>query len=156
LADRRLARARVEIPHEALATPELDCALVAERIAEAWRFAWADPYRAATHNKGVMNGIDAVALATGNDWRAIEAGAHAWCCRDGQYRPLTRWEIDADGTLVGSIELPLQFGTVGGPIRVHPTVRSNLNVLGVTDAPTLSAIAAAVVLAQNLGALRAL
>lgn len=156
LADRRLSRASCRLDPVHVGTVEMDGREVAERISAAWRFAWADPYRAATHNKGVMNGIDAVALATGNDWRAIEAGAHAWCCRDGQYRPLTRWEIDPDGMLVGSIELPLQFGTVGGPIRVHPTVRSNLNVMGVRDARTLSAVAAAVGLAQNLGALRAL
>jgi len=156
LADRRLARARCRLEPEHLGTATTDGRLVAEGIASAWRFAWADPYRAATHNKGVMNGIDAVAIATGNDWRAIEAGAHAWCCRDGQYRPMTRWEIAPDGALHGSIELPLQMGTVGGPIRVHPTVRSNLALLGVQSARELSAIAAAVGLAQNLGALRAL
>jgi len=155
LADRRLSRARVRIPTERLAAADMDGAEVAEAIAAAWRFAWADPYRAATHNKGVMNGIDAVALATGNDWRAIEAGAHAYCCRDGQYRPMTRWEIEGD-LLVGSIEVPLQFGTVGGPIRVHPTVQQNLELLGVEGARDLSAVAAAVGLAQNLGALRAL
>jgi hydroxymethylglutaryl-CoA reductase len=155
LADRRLSRATVEIPASALATPELDGALVGERIAAAWRFAWADPYRAATHNKGVMNGVDAVALATGNDWRALEAGAHAYWCRDGQYRPMTRWKF-ADGTLRGEISLPMQFGTVGGPIRLHPTVQANLELLGTHDAQQLAAIAAAVGLAQNLGALRAL
>lgn len=156
LADRRLARARCRIEPRHLGTPTMDGRLVAEGIASAWRFAWADPYRAATHNKGVMNGIDAVAIATGNDWRAIEAGAHAWCCRDGRYRPMTRWEIGDDGALYGSIELPLQMGIVGGPIRVHPTVRSNLALLGAKSARELSAIAAAVGLAQNLGALRAL
>jgi hydroxymethylglutaryl-CoA reductase len=134
----------------------MDGAEVAERIASAWRFAWADPYRAATHNKGVMNGIDALAIATGNDWRAIEAGAHAYCARDGQYRPMTRWEIRPDGWLEGSIEIPLQFGTIGGPIRVHPTVQLNLKLLGVTRAQELASIAAAVGLAQNLGALKAL
>jgi hydroxymethylglutaryl-CoA reductase len=156
LADRRLARASVRVPAWALATPDLDGVQVARRIASAWRFAWADPYRAATHNKGVMNGVDAVALATGNDWRAIEAGVHAWCSRDGQYRPVTRWSVDADGDLLGSIELPLQMGTVGGPIRLHPTVRSNLRLLAVTSARDLAAVTAAVGLAQNLGALRAL
>ena len=156
LADRRRARARVRIHPERLSTDDMDGAEVAAGIAQAWRFAWADPYRAATHNKGVMNGIDAVALATGNDWRAIEAGAHAWCCRDGQYRPMTRWEVDDEGFLVGSIDVPLQFGTVGGPIRVHPTVQHNLALLACTGARDLAGIAAAVGLAQNLGALRAL
>ncbi len=156
LADKRLSRASVRVDPARLATADLEGTVVAERITAAWRFAWADPYRAATHNKGVMNGIDAVAIATGNDWRAIEAGAHAYCCRDGQYRPMTRWEIDAEGALCGTIELPLQFGTVGGPIRVHPTVQSNLKLLGATDARDLAAVAAAVGLAQNLGALKAL
>jgi len=156
LADRRLSRARIVLSPDALGTEEMDGREVADRIAAAWRFAWADPHRAATHNKGVMNGIDAVAIATGNDWRAIEAGAHAWCCRDGQYRPMTRWEIREDGRLEGSIEVPLQFGTVGGPIRVHPTVQSNLKLLGVGSARELAGIAAAVGLAQNLGALKAL
>lgn len=156
LADRRLARARVSLRPEHLSSDPEQGRAVAEGIAAAWRFAWADPYRAATHNKGVMNGIDAVAIATGNDWRAIEAGAHAFCCRDGQYRPMTRWVIDAEGTLHGSIELPLQVGTVGGPIRVHPTVQANLRILGVETARELAGIMAAVGLSQNLGALRAL
>ena len=155
LADQRLSRARVVITPEHLATDDMDGQEVAERIAGAWRFAWADPYRAATHNKGVMNGIDSVAIATGNDWRAIEAGAHAYCCRDGHYRPMTRWEIK-DGMLHGSIEVPLQMGVVGGPIRVHPTVQSNLKLLGVDTARELAGITAAVGLAQNLGALKAL
>ena len=155
LADQRLARAYVELEPEHIAGKGTDPILLAEQIAAAWRFAWADPYRAATHNKGVMNGIDAVALATGNDWRAIEAGAHAWCARDGQYRPLTRWTYK-EGRLRGEIELPTQFGTVGGPIRVHPTVQSNLRLMGVETARELAACAAALGLAQNLGALRAL
>ena len=155
LADRRLARASVALEVDSLGTEFVDGHAVADRIAGAWRFAWVDPYRAATHNKGVMNGIDAVALATGNDWRAIEAGAHAWCCRDGQYRPMTRWLVE-DNVLYGSIEVPLQMGIVGGPTRVHPTVQSNLRMLGVTSARELCAITAAVGLAQNLGALRAL
>ncbi|MCB9687130.1 MAG: hydroxymethylglutaryl-CoA reductase, degradative [Alphaproteobacteria bacterium] len=155
LADRRLSRARVTVSPASLQTEDLDGMEVAERIAAAWRFAWADPYRAATHNKGVMNGIDAVAVATGNDWRAIESGAHAFAARDGHYRPLTRFEL-VDGKLEGSIEVPLQIGTVGGPIRVHPTVKANLGLLGVTGARELSGIVAAVGLAQNLGALKAL
>jgi hydroxymethylglutaryl-CoA reductase len=156
LADKRRARARVRVAPAQLSTDDMDGALVAQGIAQAWRFAWADPYRAATHNKGVMNGIDAVALATGNDWRAIEAGAHAWCCRDGQYRPMTRWEVDARGDLIGTIDVPMQFGTVGGPIRVHPTVQHNLAMLGATGARDLAGVAVAVGLAQNLGALKAL
>ena len=155
LADKRLARAYVELEPEHIASDGMDAVQLAERIESAWRFAWADPYRAATHNKGVMNGIDAVCLATGNDWRAIEAGAHAWCARDGQYRPMTRWTFK-NGILRGEIELPTQFGIVGGPIRVHPTVQSNLRMMRVETARELAAIAAAVGLAQNLGALRAL
>jgi hydroxymethylglutaryl-CoA reductase len=155
LADQRCSRASVRLPFQMLDSNDLKGNEVAHRIAAAWRFAWADPYRAATHNKGVMNGIDAVALATGNDWRAIEAGAHAWCCRDGQYRPLTTWRVEEDA-LVGTIEIPLQFGTVGGPIRLHPTVRANLSMLGVNSARELSSVAAAVGLSQNLGALKAL
>ncbi len=156
LADRRCSRARVRLAPECLGGSREHGVEVAKGIAEAWRFAWADPYRAATHNKGVMNGIDAVAIATGNDWRAIEAGVHAYAARDGQYRPLTRWELDDEQHLVGSIEVPMQFGTVGGPIKVHPTVQANFALLGVTTARELSAIAAAVGLAQNLGALKAL
>ena len=156
LADQRIARAKVRLSPASLATDELPGDVVAEKIASAWRFAWADPYRATTHNKGVMNGIDALTIATGNDWRAVEAGAHAWCARDGQYRPLTRWEIDDEGFLVGSIEVPLQLGTVGGSIRMHPTVQANMTLMGQPNSRELSAIAAAVGLAQNLGALRAL
>lgn len=155
LADRRLARANVRIPFDLLDDNGASGAEVASSVAAAWRFAWADPYRAATHNKGVMNGIDAVVLATGNDWRAVEAGAHAWACRDGQYRPVTTWRVH-DDHLVGTLELPLQLGVVGGSIGVHPTVRANLDTLGVKTARELAGITAAVGLAQNLGALRAL
>ncbi|MCB9758296.1 MAG: hydroxymethylglutaryl-CoA reductase, degradative [Alphaproteobacteria bacterium] len=156
LADRRLARAWVTLRPEHLDHGDLSGEDVAAGIAAAYRFAWADPYRATTHNKGVMNGVDAVAIATGNDWRAIEAGAHAFAARDGQYRPLTSWRIGPSGALHGRIELPLQVGTVGGPIRVHPTVQSNLKLLGVTRASELAQVMAAVGLVQNLGALRAL
>jgi len=155
LADRRCARATCAVRFEHLAETPAEGRAIAQGIASAWRFAWADPYRAATHNKGIMNGIDALALATGNDWRAIEAGAHAFAARDGQYRPLTRWEIH-DHALHGSLELPMQFGTVGGPIRVHPTVQANLRLLRCDGARDLAGVAAAVGLAQNLGALRAL
>jgi len=128
---------------------------VAQGIASAYRFAWTDPWRAATHNKGIMNGIDAVALATGNDWRAIEAGAHAWAARDGQYRSLSTWKI-RNGILYGYLELPMQVGTVGGPIRNHPACAANLKILGNPGARQLSEVMATVGLAQNLGALRAL
>ena len=156
LASERLARATCALAPEHLAGPGLPGAEIAAGIAAAWRFAWADPWRAATHNKGVLNGIDPVVIATGNDWRAIEAGAHAWAARDGQYRSLTRWEVAADGRLHGSIELPIQAGTVGGGVRNHPTVAVSLKMLGHPRAQELAGILAAVGLAQNLGALRAL
>ena len=156
LASERLAWARCRIHPDRFNTPKLDGAEVIQGIASAYRFAWADPWRATTHNKGVLNGIDAVAIATGNDWRAIEAGAHAWAARDGQYRSLTSWKVDSDGHLVGSIELPMQVGTVGGAIKTHPTVALAHRMLGRPRARTLSGIMAAVGLAQNLGALRAL
>ncbi len=152
LADRRLARARVAVPVGDLGKGGAE---MAAGIAAAYRFAYADPYRAATHNKGVMNGVDAIALATGNDWRAIEAGAHAYAARDGQYRPLTTWRV-ANGVLHGTLEMPIQVGTVSGPIRVHPTVQANLKLAGVTGARDLALLMAAVGLIQNLGALRAL
>jgi hydroxymethylglutaryl-CoA reductase len=128
---------------------------VAEGIVQGSRFASADPYRAATHNKGIMNGIDAVAIATGNDWRAIEAGAHAYAAREGRYGPLSTWEREGDA-LVGRIELPLAVGTVGGSIEVHPRVRAVHRIMGVTGARELAGLMAAVGLAQNLAALRAL
>ena len=155
LADRRLARAAVHLPVEALARDGREGAAVAARVVRACDLAVVDPYRAATHNKGVMNGIDAVALATGNDWRAIEAGAHAFACRDGAYRSLTAWRV-VDGTLVGSIELPLAVSVVGPLVQVHPQVRRVLELLGVASARELAAIMAAVGLASNLAALRAL
>jgi hydroxymethylglutaryl-CoA reductase len=155
LADRRLARASCRIPVSALAdggTPGDD---IAEGVIQAMRLASADPYRAATHNKGIMNGIDAVAVATGQDWRALEAGAHAFACRDGHYRPLSHWAVE-DGTLRGGIELPLAVGTVGGATRVHPGARLALKLLRVTSARELAAVFASVGLAQNFAALRAL
>lgn len=150
LAVDRKARAFVRIPCEVLGG-----AAVAERIAEADRFARLDPYRAATHNKGILNGIDAVALATGNDWRSIEAGAHAWAARDGQYRGLTRWVVDGEH-LDGRIELPMAVGVVGGTTEAHPTIVTLRRLLGADSAQALAGIFAAVGLAQNLGALRAL
>lgn len=156
LADRRLARAWCTVPKEALALEGLAADEGVTRLVEAYAFAAADPYRAATHNKGIMNGIDAVALATGNDWRALEAGAHAYAARTGRYAPLSVWEKNADGDLVGSIELPIAAGTVGGATRAHPLARLGLKILGVQGARQLAEVLAAVGLGQNLAALRAL
>jgi len=159
LADRRLARARCMVPADALtfkSSGTFSGQEVVRGIVEAAAFAAVDPYRAATHNKGIMNGVDAVVLATGNDWRAIEAGAHAYAARDGQYTSLSHWAPDADGNLVGTLEMPLTVGTVGGATRVHPTAQVALKILGVETAQDLAEIVAAVGLAQNLAALRAL
>ena len=184
LSDRRRAWAEVEIPADAFRSNAFSGSEVIHGIAEANAFAYADPYRAATHNKGIFNGVDAVLLATGNDWRAVEAGAHAWAARDGQYRALTDWHVRgrADSeSLYGRLELPLAVGTVGGATRSHPSARLALRILGLDvqgEAPiesekgrsqangdagqchqgarALSEIVAAVGLAQNLAALRAL
>ena len=156
LADRRLARARCTIRTVDLAFNQFKGEEVRDNILIAWAFAAADPYRAATHNKGIMNGIDAVALATGNDWRAIEAGAHAYASRSGRYTSLSSWGKDADGNLVGSLELPMAAGTVGGATRVHPAARAALKLMGVNSAAQLAEVLVAVGLAQNLAALRAL
>jgi hydroxymethylglutaryl-CoA reductase len=157
LADRRLARATCTIPPTELESDEtdLDGEAVRDRIVDAWGFAVGDPYRAATHNKGIMNGIDAVAAATFNDWRAIEAGAHAYAARDG-YGPLTAYEVDEDGNLSCSIELPMQVGTVGGATKLHPVAQVAMEILDVDGAEELAGVFAAVGLAQNLGGLRAL
>ena len=156
LADLRLARARVRITPDLLATKEHGGDEVIEALLDAYTFAAVDPYRAATHNKGIMNGIDPVVVATGNDWRAIEAGAHAYAARGGRYTSLTRWEKDATGALVGTIEMPMAMGLVGGATRTHPLARLALRILDVKSAQELGEIAVAVGLAQNLGALRAL
>jgi hydroxymethylglutaryl-CoA reductase len=156
LTDQRKARAEGVIPISALADDPADAQRAAQGIVEAWAFADADPYRAATHNKGIMNGIDAVVIATGNDWRAVEAGAHAYAARDGQYRSLTRYWIDDAGRLHGWIELPLAVGIVGGATRVHPTAQVALKILGVDSARGLAEICAAVGLAQNFAAIKAL
>ncbi len=156
LADRRLARAWCKVPADALTVEEFPGPTVVERIVEAYAYAVASPYRAATHNKGIMNGIDAVVIATGNDWRAVEAGAHAYAARHGRYSPLSHWGVDADGNLVGSLEMPLAVGTVGGATRVHPTAQAALKILGVETARELAEVIVAVGLAQNLAALRAL
>lgn len=155
LADRRRARAACRVPLDVLDTPALPGAAVAERVVEAWALADADPYRATTHNKGVMNGVDAVAVACGQDWRAIEAAAHAWAARDGRYRALTRWTVDGD-MLRGDIDLPLAVATVGGNLECNPRARFSLRLLGADGARDLAAVMAAVGLAQNLAALRAL
>ncbi len=184
LSDRRRAWAEVEIPADAFRSNAFSGSEVIHGITEANAFAYADPYRAATHNKGIFNGVDAVLLATGNDWRAVEAGAHAWAARDGQYRALTDWHVRgrADSeSLYGRLELPLAVGTVGGATRSHPSARLALRILGLDlqgedpiesekgrpqangdagqsqqGARALSEIVAAVGLAQNLAALRAL
>jgi hydroxymethylglutaryl-CoA reductase len=160
LADRRLARARCAIPPAALAFESegktFEGEVVRDRIIEAWAFAAADPYRAATHNKGIMNGVDAVVIATGNDWRAIEAGAHAFAARSGRYTSLSTWGKDKAGHLTGALEMPMAIGSVGGATKVHPAARVALKVLGIQSARELAEIIVAVGLAQNLAALRAL
>jgi hydroxymethylglutaryl-CoA reductase len=156
LADRRLARAKCVIPPALLAFRDYSGEQVVQGIAEATVFAATDPYRATTHNKGIMNGIDAVALACGQDWRAIEAGAHAYAACSGRYTSLSTWTKDRDGNLVGTLELPLAVGIVGGATRVHPGAQVALKILGVQSARELGEVMAAVGLAQNLGAVRAL
>lgn len=156
LADRRLARARVTIRTADLAFDGFSGEQVRDGIMAAWAFAAADPYRAATHNKGIMNGVDAVILATGNDWRAIEAGAHAYAARSGRYTSLSTWRKDTDGNLTGTLEMPMAVGIVGGATRVHPAAQTALKLMGVKTAADLAEIAVSVGLAQNLAALRAL
>ena len=156
LAERRLARAECTIPAEALAFDEYPGGRVVNGIVEAWAFAAADPYRAATHNKGIMNGVDAVVIATGNDWRAIEAGAHAYAARSGRYTSLSTWSKDEAGNLIGSLEMPMAVGIVGGATRAHPVAQVALKILNVRSARELAEIIVAVGLAQNLAALRAL
>jgi hydroxymethylglutaryl-CoA reductase len=160
LADRRLARAKCRVPAAALAFSSegetFAGGQVVERIVEAYALAAVDPYRAATHNKGIMNGVDAVVLATGNDWRAVEAGAHAYAARGGRYTSLSQWEKTPAGDLLGTLELPLALGIVGGATRVHPLPKVALKILGVKTGRELAEVVAAVGLAQNLAALRAL
>jgi len=151
LADKRIARATAHFSREDLGGEE-----VVDGIVQAYAFAAADPYRCATHNKGVMNGVTAVCLATGNDTRAIEAGAHAYAARTGHYSPLTRWHKDENGDLEGSIEIPAAVGIVGGITAVHPAAKISLKILRVKTAKELGEVMAAVGLAQNLAALRAL
>ena len=151
LADRRLARARCT-----WRTQDIGGEAVRDAIVSAYHFADADPYRAATHNKGIMNGVSAVVLATGNDTRAVEAGAHAYAARRGHYASLTHWEVDQDGNLCGSLELPMAVGLVGGATKVHPTAQLSLKILGLDSAAELARTIAAVGLAQNFSALKAL
>jgi hydroxymethylglutaryl-CoA reductase len=168
LADRRLARVRCSIPVKELAFGEgvslggdqagrhYSGERVRDGIIEAWAFAAADPYRAATHNKGIMNGVDAVVIATGNDWRAIEAGAHAYAARDGRYTSLSSWGKDVNGDLTGELEMPMAVGILGGATKIHPAARAALKLMGVQTAAELAGIIVSVGLAQNLAALRAL
>jgi hydroxymethylglutaryl-CoA reductase len=155
LCDRRLVRARARVPFEALSAPGLAGDGIADDIAAASRFAERDPYRAATHNKGIMNGVDAVVIASGNDWRGVEAGAHAYAARSGSYRPLATWWSEP-GALCGNLEMPLAVGTVGGTLQVHAGARLAQRILGVSAASDLAMVAACVGLASNLAALRAL
>ncbi len=156
LADRRLARARCVIPAECLNTRNLDGEAVIEGIVQAQNFAILDPYRAVTHNKGVMNGVDAVVMATGNDWRSVEAAAHAYAARSGRYRSMTEWYRNADGHLVGELELPMALGIVGAAISMHPMAKVALKFLRARTARELSEVTVCVGLAQNLSAIRAL
>jgi hydroxymethylglutaryl-CoA reductase len=163
LADHRLARARCTIPVQELAFGRGDSTSrpytgeeVRDGIIEAWAFAASDPYRAATHNKGIMNGVDSVVIATGNDWRAIEAGAHAYAARSGKYTSLSTWGKDKDGNLVGTLEMPMAVGIVGGATKVHPAAQASVKLMGVVRANELAEIIVSVGLAQNMAALRAL
>ena len=160
LADRRVYRASCQINSQLLAS-EVDGQIlagseVARLIEEACYFAEVDSYRAATHNKGIMNGVDPVVIATGNDWRAIEAGAHAYAARSGRYKSLSKWTAQADGSLRGELEIPMQLGTVGGMTKIHPIAALSLKILGMPNSNELSQIAACVGLASNFAALKAL
>ncbi len=156
LADRRVVHVRCRVPVAVLASDGFTGSEVAEGIVLASQFAELDPYRAATHNKGIMNGIDPVVIATGNDWRGIEAGAHAYAARSGTYGPLATWQRESDEFLHGQIALPMAVATVGGTLRVHPGARLSLRILAVQSARELGMVIAAAGLASNLAALRAL
>jgi len=151
LSDRRRAKAQCHLPVDAIGGAD-----VVDRIVEAGAFAEIDPHRAATHNKGILNGMDAVCIATGNDWRALEAGAHAYAAHSGQYSSLTHWTKDADGALRGEIDVPVAVGTVGGATQVHPAAKVALKILGISSARRLAEVMVSVGLAQNLAAIRAL
>lgn len=155
--DLRTTRVTTTIPVEALACDKTDGLTAARGIASASRFAELDPYRAVTHNKGIANGIDAVVVATGNDWRAVESAAHAYAARSGKYGPLATWRMTSDGSaLVGELELPLAVGAIGGALRAHPGARLALDILRVRSSSELAQVVAAAGLATNLAALRAL
>ena len=156
LADKRLATASVKIASSQFETPDYNGNEVIKGILEAASFAAVDPYRAATHNKGIMNGIDPVVVATGNDWRAIEAGAHAYAAITGHYKSLTHWSSPNECELVGKITIPMAVGLIGGATKTHPTARAAIALLGVKSSMELAQVIAAVGLAQNLAALRAL
>ena len=162
LADRRVARARCTVPVQELEFVGADGVHpytgeeVRDGIIAAYAFAAVDPYRAATHNKGIMNGVDSVVIATGNDWRAIEAGAHAYAARSGKYTSLSTWNKDTDGNLVGTLEMPMAVGIVGGATKVHPAAQAAVKLIGVKTASELAEIIVSVGLAQNMAALRAL
>lgn len=156
LADRRLARASVEIESSVLEKDDLAGDEAIKGIEEASVFAEVDPYRAATHNKGIMNGIDPIVVATGNDWRAVEAGAHAYAAKDGRYTSLTTWRRNANGNLHGQICMPMAIGLVGGATKTHPAAKAAIKMMGVDSATELAQVIVSVGLAQNLAALRAL
>ena len=157
LCDRRCARAEARVPFTSLGDGAEHGREVALAVERASRFADADVYRAVTHNKGIMNGVDAVVLATGNDWRAVEAGAHCFAARDGRYAPLSTWRVDESASvLLGRVEMPMALGIVGGALRAHRGARAAVDLLGVTTASELAMICVSVGLASNLAALRAL
>lgn len=155
-ADKCLAKARCVIPPHLLQTGDFSGEEVRDGVIYAYEFAASDPYRAVTHNKGIMNGIDPVVIATGNDWRAVEAGAHAYAARTGKYTSMTEWSKDKEGNLVGELELPMSVGTVGGATKVHPLAKQALDILQIKSSKELAQVIVAVGLAQNLGALKAL
>lgn len=156
LADERCVRVRARVPIDALGDGTRSGESVRDGIISASRFAERDPYRAATHNKGIMNGVDAVVLATGNDWRAVEAGAHAYAARSGKYRPLCTWRLGEDGALIGDLEMPMALGVVGGFVRIHEGAQLALRIAKIESAQDLAALAASAGVASNLAALRAL
>lgn len=159
LAVHRLARVSATFTAEEMSDAGADAARGAEVIdgvLQAYHFAAADPFRATTHNKGIMNAISPIAIACGQDWRAVESGAHSYAAHERRYGSMTHWEKDADGNLVGSIEIPMAVGLVGGAITIHPGAQANVALLGINSADDLAKVMAAAGLAQNLGALRAL
>ncbi len=156
LTDKRITKSKCVIPVKELAFDNFSGEEVRDGIIAAYAFAAADPYRATTHNKGIMNGVDAVVIATGNDWRAIEAGAHAFAARSGQYTSLSKWSKDEEGNLVGELEMPMAVGIVGGATKVHPAAQMAIELMQVKSANELAEIIVSVGLAQNMAALRAL